>query len=548
MELVYLWVKNYKNIHKQGFNFSGRYRCHYDPDQNKLTIDKNKDYIHIFPENIHVTAIVGENGAGKSSLFEILLSEYENQSASILIIVDTAYGIRYVSNHIYLKEYEKFDENFKNKIIYFSNSLSSFTNKSNISESIENHVPKRFEQDLAKLYKELFKDDYFSIYETEQGLFTLNLKEILSDNPNTFQKIDKRVSFNKFKYLLDFSLLSKNIKDDDFYSKAIETSKENSTSNLLKFIIISRWKSSFIYNKKVDFIIKQNRALFKKENFSLDDYSKINAQLNTLTVLTEYNDKNVNELISKLQYKENEIWISNNFYSINYEETNPLLSSWRFFFYSRVNFYKENNEELDYLSLSSGEREYIKLLTTFIYTLNKSDKAVYFLDEVDLSLHPNWQKRLLNDLMYFIEMFGIREKIQLIFSTHSPFLLSDIPKDNVVFLKDGKQDKTVNIDTFGANIHTLLSHGFFMEEGLMGEFAKQKINEVVKLLKSKRKLTQKNFLQCKNIISIIGEPILQKTLQNMLNEKKLSYLSKLEKLKIQRKEIEDQIKALEEYR
>ena len=70
-------------------------------------------------------------------------------------------------------------------IIYFSNNLSTFTNKSNTPE-ILNNVPQRFEQDLAKLYKVLCNDDYFSIYETELGLLTLNLQEILSKNPNTF--------------------------------------------------------------------------------------------------------------------------------------------------------------------------------------------------------------------------------------------------------------------------------------------------------------------------------------------------------------------------
>ena len=72
MELIYLWVEEYKNIHKQGFNFSGRYRCEYDDVKNELTIKKNEGYVHIFPDNINVTAIVGENGAGKSSIVEWL--------------------------------------------------------------------------------------------------------------------------------------------------------------------------------------------------------------------------------------------------------------------------------------------------------------------------------------------------------------------------------------------------------------------------------------------------------------------------------------------
>ena len=33
MELVYLWVDKYKNIDKQGFNFSPRFRCEYDKNR-----------------------------------------------------------------------------------------------------------------------------------------------------------------------------------------------------------------------------------------------------------------------------------------------------------------------------------------------------------------------------------------------------------------------------------------------------------------------------------------------------------------------------------
>ena len=76
MELVYLWVDKYKNIEKQGFNFSPRFRCEYDEEKNELTINENKDYVSIFPKNINITAIVGENGSGKSSILFSMLVEY----------------------------------------------------------------------------------------------------------------------------------------------------------------------------------------------------------------------------------------------------------------------------------------------------------------------------------------------------------------------------------------------------------------------------------------------------------------------------------------
>ena len=46
MELVYLWVDGYKNIQKQGFNFSPRFKCEFDGKN--LTITKNEDYVRYF--------------------------------------------------------------------------------------------------------------------------------------------------------------------------------------------------------------------------------------------------------------------------------------------------------------------------------------------------------------------------------------------------------------------------------------------------------------------------------------------------------------------
>lgn len=73
MELVYLWVEEYKNIHKQGFNFSPQFNCEYNNETKQLSINENDDYIeNFFGENINVTAIAGKNGGGKSSVLELI--------------------------------------------------------------------------------------------------------------------------------------------------------------------------------------------------------------------------------------------------------------------------------------------------------------------------------------------------------------------------------------------------------------------------------------------------------------------------------------------
>jgi hypothetical protein len=72
MEVIYLWIEEYKNIKNQGFNLSPKYNCNYNSEKKELTIKENQNHINIFPENINVTAIVGKNGSGKSNLIKAI--------------------------------------------------------------------------------------------------------------------------------------------------------------------------------------------------------------------------------------------------------------------------------------------------------------------------------------------------------------------------------------------------------------------------------------------------------------------------------------------
>ena len=81
MELVYLWVEDYKNIKKQGFNFSPQFECEFHDkykedgtlkDDCQLDIKPKEHIENFFGENINVTAIVGKNGSGKSTILEVI--------------------------------------------------------------------------------------------------------------------------------------------------------------------------------------------------------------------------------------------------------------------------------------------------------------------------------------------------------------------------------------------------------------------------------------------------------------------------------------------
>jgi ABC-type multidrug transport system ATPase subunit len=199
-------------------------------------------------------------------------------------------------------------------------------------------------------------------------------------------------------------------------------------------------------------------------------------------------------------------------------------------------------------SFSDGEKNiYSKLIELKYEFLYQKDNYILLFDEPDNFLHPNWTKELISILLDNIDIR--HEAVHLIITSHSPFILSDLPKDNVVFLQKNDQGITKNVsqeivlNTFGANIHTLLAHGFFMEEGLMGEFSRNKIKLVIDFLNGKPIKEKMDKGKAWGIIQLIGEPYLKQKLTEQFNEK---FLTKDERRIRKIKELEDELKRLKD--
>lgn len=130
--------------------------------------------------------------------------------------------------------------------------------------------------------------------------------------------------------------------------------------------------------------------------------------------------------------------------------------------------------------------------TTDVSKKTICDTLLLFMDEADLTFHPEWQRRLVGVLTAYIPQIypaSCAKDIQLILSTHSPLILGDIPCENITYLyakdiqsQDSKPDPAVPGETFGQNIHTILKENFFLSKGTVGAFAARKINEAAKEL------------------------------------------------------------------
>jgi predicted ATP-binding protein involved in virulence len=234
---------------------------------------------------------------------------------------------------------------------------------------------------------------------------------------------------------------------------------------------------------------------------------------------------------------EKQSWNNDNLKSIRNDELNKFENNLLEYLhkneYLQINFLDKKNPSISLLDLSSGEKVYLEFLTNISYNLKKlnSDK-IFLLDEPDLTLHPKWQKKLVSNILKCNDKIK-NKKIHFILTTHSPFVLSDIPKENVIFLEKYKKNedknqeegncknatKYIELKTFGANIHTLLSDGFFMSDGLMGEFAKSKISEILDFFNDKEKLKTIEEKQIKPIIESIGEDFLRNKLLDLYYKK-----------------------------
>ena len=469
MELVYLWVEKYKNIHKQGFNFSPRFECKYENDTLTI-IEKDKDeYIeNFFGDNINVTAIVGKNGSGKSSVLEFLLLillNKENEYKYFLICLE---------NNNDLVIYKNFDEIIKD-----------------INYKIKNS---------DKEIEECIIDNYQNLYPLSLNNNEFNAAPIQSME-NIKNIIDNGKKYSKVQFINDSK--------DFFLPTKIRI---NILDSIIEITEEGEEKVQEL-NKKIKLLLEQKK------------YTECIESINLLIKIFDNRQKKPLNNFSNFLHNREKI-----FYEIDVKDIDTAcLNFIEKLDIEDIELFEDNKSFND---LSYGEKAILQKLHIILNHFSiKIDiqKYLIFIDEFELGLHPNWQKRIISYMLNFFKLFNV--EVDLFITTHSPFLLSDIPKQNIIFLdtykKDEREQKVGNCkvvdglkekkQTFGANIHTLLSDSFFMDDGLMGEFAKNKIQEIMDFINNIKTIEEISTKeeQIKQVIESIGEPFLKRKLLDM---------------------------------
>ena len=153
--------------------------------------------------------------------------------------------------------------------------------------------------------------------------------------------------------------------------------------------------------------------------------------------------------------------------------------------------------------LSEGERNTLLLVADLARRLATANpwledrlqgEGIVLIDEIDLHLHPAWQRGVLPALS------ATFPRCQIIASTHSPQVLSRIPKENVFILEDFRLVQ-VTPHTYGRDSNSILGEVFGVPERPAD--IENKIHEVAVLLHEERVAEAKAALD--ELRTILGE-------------------------------------------
>lgn len=121
--------------------------------------------------------------------------------------------------------------------------------------------------------------------------------------------------------------------------------------------------------------------------------------------------------------------------------------------YSRIriidhSFYTDNtersiymtNDEINYSEAFAGSGEFA-IVSLVKMVMEANERSLIILDEPEVSLHVRAQRNLMN----FLQEEVLKKKHQVVFATHSPFLVEDLPKEAIHLLYEDNKHNEINI-------------------------------------------------------------------------------------------------------
>jgi len=185
--------------------------------------------------------------------------------------------------------------------------------------------------------------------------------------------------------------------------------------------------------------------------------------------------------------------------------------------------------------LSDGYQNVAGWVGDLLYRLNEvfgdhkdplNARGLLLIDEVDLHLHPKWQRRLLDFLSDRIP------RMQIIVTTHSLVTAQQTPEGSLFYLR--REDGPVRLHTFAGDPRKLLVNQLLMTEAFGGQSDESlKVEEMkseYRQLAAKPRPSSQDREKMATIVDAVGQRPLSQHEGAWMNEKQRQILERIERI------------------
>lgn len=593
MDLKYIWIKEFQSLKNIGLNFNHKNRDAFKFNGRELEVIENPPPILNFGQNISgVTAIAGQNGTGKTSILEAILSLIAtvdngpfgyNEIVPAIVCIDNAI---YYQNGIVIEnfkelqarnysvqsynespfeEYDVFHEGARfTKYLFFSNQLDyrSFRNDVGlINLTIENlhtyyvhssyrrfrdtnevQMPTDKSRDLISKHDAalLQLHRWWLRYLLQSSFHPLDLNPSSISIRVTYSGNNTQLTPDNNEALKVAVQIEKGILNQADGLKILEASLLKTTILKLQSLnvlrqIIDQHNIDLNRNEIVEFVYESKvpDAIERLDKGSkLREYHELFSVLLNSSEIEDVDFAKVDYLPERMAYEGNKFFFALPPISLRWSDKVKAELGRLFQLEDDLfNAAKENRVLNDYLLFplpNGGKLSCLSFFSQMFCRLKDQDedtKYCLLLDEMELAFHPVWKKKLLSWILEFLQMDFPDKQFQIILTTHSPFVLSDLPRTNSILLEFDDaglpricQDDTIK--TFGNNIHELLATSFFMNEGTIGNFAIQILESLIEFLKSENATTKEwSRENAEKVIEEVGDELVKAKLRELFDKK-----------------------------
>lgn len=612
MQLLYVYIGGYIEVNSGPYagdvtdeayrvfkdvqlNFSNKFIFNLD-EFNVLNLEINKDYIPNFFDQDgvikSVSAIIGKNGTGKTSIIELIKWLQPDNIDKIPYKLILVYGSIEdgTDQRFTIKKNDEINCHLSNKFSDLIKIKEFYRHNSGVTKGLENYESTTEIERLKQIYYSPIFEVQFSNLAAEYEVYgdtnfidistnfllekdaedsingnaqSLTAREVLTrhklmDVERQYELIkvtpefENLLRFKKPEYIeliidsSDYRFIKDWVKIQEFDSAFpkdvtlfFPTAQNHFSFHLLKHAIYNLIRESFPTTLDFDFEINelnlsipevtQDQSLKEwieefRQNLETSKFHFLLKLLERVDFVLLFFDldepdkrfRYANNTRCRLNLKGDDEIIEKYFKTKNL--SGFIHFDWKYNFH--------NNGQL-----SSGEKAKFNLFSRFHSVLKKADwqskdlsNVLILIDEGDTLFHPEWQRTYLNDLLKGLNLiFKDTKSIQIILTTHSPFVSSDLPWYNIIRLDKDEKTELTRVDynndnpTFAANIHDLFADSFYMDKGFVGEFAKNKINDLYDRISEITKGDNPDLFRKE--IDIIGEPFVKYSLHEHLKNR-----------------------------